>query len=291
MSIDLHIHSTISDGTMSPVELVKYARKKGLSAIAITDHDTVGGVEEAIAAGNSLGVEVIPGIELSVRFADSTVHLLGYLFDCRQVELHAALGRLQDGRLERNKNIIARLNRLGIGVDFSELEKISGPGQCGRPHIAKLLVDKNVVKTMDEAFKVYLGQGGLAYASRFVYGAQEAINLINNAGGVAILAHPLKLGKSEKEFSFTLNELIGMGLNGIEAYYPTHSRKYRRELLRFAEKHSLVTTGGSDFHGSIRPGTTLAGGKNVSVPSGVLIKMKECVAEIRNQKKLTQLSY
>ncbi len=283
MSIDLHIHSTISDGTMSPVQLVKYARQKGLSAIAITDHDTVGGVEEAIAAGDSLGMEVIPGIELSVRYAESTVHLLGYLFDYRQVELHAALRRLQGGRMERNKKIITRLNRLGIGVDFSELEKVSGPGQCGRPHIARLLVDKNVVDTMEDAFKLYLGQGGQAYESRFVYGAQEAINLINNAGGVAILAHPLKLGKIEKEFSITLNELIGMGLDGIETYYPTHSCKYRRELLRFAEKHSLVTTGGSDFHGSIRPGTTLAGGKNVSVPAGVLVKMKERVAEIRKK--------
>lgn len=283
MSIDLHIHSTISDGTMNPVELVNYAHKKGLSAIAITDHDAIDGIEEAVAAGDSLGVEVVPGVELSVRYSDTTVHLLGYLFDYQQNELHVALRRLQEGRAERNKNIVSRLKSLGIAVDTKELEKIAGRGQCGRPHIAKLLLEKGVVKTMNDAFKLYLGQGGQAYTSRFIYGAQEAIKIINEAGGLAVLAHPLKLDTSEDEFSDTLKKLLAMGLDGIEAYYPTHSRQFRKRLVNFAQHHSLLVTGGSDYHGSIRPGTTLAGGKNVSVPSHVLVKMKERVVENRNK--------
>jgi len=277
MSIDLHTHSTTSDGTMSPADLVKYAYKKGLSAIAITDHDTIDGIDEGVAAGNILGIEVVPGIELSVKYSDHNVHLLGYLFDCHNEELHLALKQLQIGRYERNKKIIAKLNELGLTIQFSELKKTAGSGQNGRPHIARLMIQKGFVKTMDEAFEKYLGQGGLAYASRFVYGVGEAIALIKNAGGVAILAHPFQLDKATNDFPNDVYQLRDMGLDGIEAYYPTHSRQFRKRLIALAEKNSLLLTGGSDFHGSIRPGTTLAGGKNVSVPSELLIKMKERV--------------
>ncbi len=279
MSIDLHTHSTASDGTMSPVELVKYARKKGLSAIAITDHDTTDGLSEAVAAGVAFGIEVVPGIELSVKYSDYNIHLLGYLLDYQQKAFHLALSKLQAGRIERNKKIIANLNQLGLDVAFRELQKIAGSGQNGRPHIAKLMVEKHFVQSMDEAFEKYLGHGGLAYASRFVFGAQEAISLIKEAGGLAVLAHPLQLEKSVDNFDHALNELCDMGLDGIEVYYPNHSRQFRKRLIAFAEKESLVITGGSDYHGSIRPGTTLAGGKNVSVPSQLLIKMKERVEE------------
>jgi len=277
MSIDLHTHSTTSDGTMSPADLVKYAYKKGLSAIAITDHDTIDGIDEGVAAGNILGIEVVPGIELSVKYSDHNVHLLGYLFDCHNEELLLALKQLQIGRYERNKKIIAKLNELGLTIQFSELKKTAGSGQNGRPHIARLMIQKGFVKTMDEAFEKYLGQGGLAYASRFVYGVGEAIALIKNAGGVAILAHPFQLDKATNDFPNDVYQLRDMGLDGIEAYYPTHSRQFRKRLIALAEKNSLLLTGGSDFHGSIRPGTTLAGGKNVSVPSELLIKMKERV--------------
>jgi len=282
MSIDLHTHSTASDGTMSPADLVKYAHKKGLSAIAITDHDTIGGIGEAIASGNILGIEVVPGIELSVKYSDHNVHLLGYLFDCDHKELHVALGQLQAGRFERNKKIIAELNRLGLAIKFSELQKTAGSGQNGRPHIARLMMQKGFVRTMDEAFEKYLGHGGLAYTSRFVYGVEDAISLIKNAGGVAVLAHPFQLDKSVDDLPRELQQLCDMGLDGIEVYYPTHSRKFRKRLISLAEKYSLLITGGSDYHGSIRPGTTLAGGKNVSVPAQLLVKMKERVKQNRN---------
>lgn len=278
MSIDLHIHSTISDGTMSPAELVRFAHRKGLTAIAITDHDAVDGVEEAVLVGDTLGLEVVPGIELSVRYLSGTVHMLGYLFDYKREELHLALRSLQDGRIERNIKIINKLCSLGVALDFTDLDKIAGPGQCGRPHIAKLLVEQKIVRTMDEAFKKYLGQGGQAYESRFIYGAEEAINIIKNAGGLAVLAHPLQLCDIE-EMPNKLRDLTSMGLDGIEVYYPTHSKKNRKKLMLFAEKYQMVITGGSDFHGSIRPGTSLAGGRNVSVPSHLLDKMKQRVAD------------
>lgn len=282
MSIDLHTHSTASDGTMSPADLVKYAHKKGLSAIAITDHDTIDGIGEAIASGNILGIEVVPGIELSVKHSDHNVHLLGYLFDCDHKELHVALGQLQAGRFERNKKIIAELNRLGFAIEFSELQKTAGSGQNGRPHIARLMMQKGFVRTMDEAFEKYLGHGGLAYASRFVYGVKDAISLIKNAGGIAVLAHPFQLDKSVDNLPHELQQLRDIGLDGIEVYYPTHSRKFRKRLISLAEKYSLLMTGGSDYHGSIRPGTTLAGGKNVSVPAQLLVTMKERVKQNRN---------
>jgi predicted metal-dependent phosphoesterase TrpH len=282
MSIDLHTHSTASDGTMSPADLVKYAHKKGLSAIAITDHDTIDGIDEAVAAGNILGIEIVPGIELSVKYSDHNVHLLGYLFDYQHEDLHVALGQLQVGRLERNKKIIANLNRLGLAIQFSELKKLAGPGQNGRPHIARLMIEKNFVRSMDEAFGKYLGHGGLAYASRFIYGVRDAISLIKNAGGIAVLAHPLQLDKSVDDLAHALHQLRDMGLDGIEVYYPNHSRQFRKRLISLAEKDSLLMTGGSDYHGSIRLGTTLAGGKNVSVSAQLLVKMKQRVEENRH---------
>lgn len=275
MTIDLHIHSTISDGTMSPSEIVAFAARKGLSAIAITDHDSVDGVGEAIQTGNMLGVEVISGVELSVKYKKSSAHLLGYLFDHNGSALQQALKQLHKGRITRNREIIARLNNLGISIHYSELEKIAGPGECGRPHIARLLINKNVVRTMDEAFETYLGHGAKAYASRFIYNAADAIGLLKDAGGLSILAHPIQLGKTVDSFRELLVDLVGVGLDGIEVYYPSHTRQFKKELIGLAGQYGLLLTGGSDFHGSIRPGTTLAGGKNVSVPDYLLNTMKQ----------------
>lgn len=282
MSIDLHIHSSFSDGSMTPTELVRYARRKGLSAIAITDHDTIDGIDEACEAGGRLGVTVISGIELSVKYCSLTLHLLGYLFEHEQPEFLQALHSLQDGRLERNQKILGNLRRQGIEVQLQELLRISGPGQSGRPHIAKLLIGKGVVRTMDEAFEKYLGQGGSAYVPRFVFPAAEAISLIHKAGGLAVLAHPQQLEKSGGNFPEVIADLCGQGLDGIEVYYPTHSRQFRKMLLRLTQKFDLLATGGSDYHGTIRPGTTLAGGKNCSVPDALLILMEQRIADKRH---------
>ena len=238
MSIDLHIHSTISDGTMHPAELVQYAHKKGLSAIAITDHDTIEGVEPALAAGSRIGLEVIPGIELSVTYHSHNVHLLGYLFDCRHQELRRALEQLQAGRIQRNKKILGKLDQLGFVLHLDELEKSAGSGQTGRPHIARLMVEKGYVQSMDEAFTKYLGQEGLAYTSRFIYQVKEAIDLIQQAGGIAVLAHPLQLDRSVDDLGDAVRQLAEMGLDGIEVYYPNHSRPFRKRLIALAEKYA-----------------------------------------------------
>jgi hypothetical protein len=274
MSIDLHVHSNFSDGSMTPAELVQYAHRKGLSAIAITDHDAINGIAEAIDIGNRLGMEIVPGVELSVKHGDCALHLLGYLFQRFDQALLLALHRLQEGRLARNKVILANLNRLGIDIDLPELEKISGHGQGGRPHIAQLLIQKGAAENMDEAFARYLAKGGSAYAPRLVFQAEEAIALINNAGGIAVLAHPQQLAKSGEDVPAIIANLKAMGLAGIEVYYPTHSRQVRRKLMATAKKFDLLLTGGSDYHGTIRPGTALAGGKNCSVPMNLLDEMK-----------------
>ncbi len=272
--IDLHVHSTFSDGSMSPTELVQYAHRLGLSAMAITDHDTIEGNDEAMRVGNHLGVEVVSGIELSIKHGDSSVHLLGYLFRISDNAMLLALHRLQAARLERNQVILANLTRLGVDIEMQELEKISCHGQSGRPHIAQLLMQKGVVRNMDEAFDRYLARGGSAYAPRTVLQADEAILMIKNAGGVAILAHPQQLEKSGKDVAAVIGKLKTAGLDGVEVYYPTHSRQFKKKLLAMAKKLDLLITGGSDYHGTIRPGTALAGGRNCKVPRELLEKMK-----------------
>ena len=274
MAVDLHTHTTYSDGSVSPKELVSLARKKGLSALAITDHDTVDGLQEGFAAGSAAGVEVISGVEVSAKEGEKTVHLLGYLFDPKCETLLECLLQLQRGREERNGLIVEKLAKQDIIVDEAELTEIAGPGLIGRPHFARLLLQMGLVKTMDEAFSVYLGRNGSAYVSRFSYSLEKMISVIHESGGIAVLAHPRQLNMGTAEFVAFLNRLARLGLDGIEAYYPTHSRQYRKLLHKLAEEKKLIVTGGSDYHGSVRPNTTLAGGKNMAVPDRVIVEMK-----------------
>ena len=217
-----------------------------------------------------MGVTLIPGVELSVLDATRHLHLLGYMFDHQDRNFLNSLGRLQEGRERRNSQILYKLNELGFPVDAEELALSSGHGQCGRPHIARILVQKGWVKTMDIAFREYLGQGKPAYCSRFLYRLEEAIDILHDAGGIAVLAHPLQLGVDERELESVLRRLKIVGLDGVEVYYPTHSKKFRKKLCLLAEKLGLLKSGGSDYHGSIRPGTTLAGRRNMSVPDAYL---------------------
>jgi predicted metal-dependent phosphoesterase TrpH len=275
MSIDLHIHSTMSDGTMTPSELVDLAYKKGLSCIALTDHDTVAGNQEAQERGRVVGLDVISGMELSVTFENTHLHLLGYLVDSDNVNLLKALEKLQGARNKRNLEILHLLANQGIVITQRELQKVSGMGQTGRPHIAKMLMEKKAVRSMDEAFEKYLGRDGRAYASRFVLDIKSAVEVIHEAGGLAVVAHPYNLLKQDMDSGEILLRLKDLGVDGIEAYYPTHSRKFRKQLIVLAEKHGLLLTGGSDYHGSIRKGTTLAGGKGVSVPEELVNIMRQ----------------
>jgi predicted metal-dependent phosphoesterase TrpH len=273
MNIDLHIHSTYSDGSMSPTEVVRAAHRLGLTAISLTDHDTIDGVEEAMEVGADLGVDVIPGLELSVTCEEISVHLLGYFFNRVNTQLLQVLGRLQDGRKTRNTAILARLNALGIEITERELAATSGHGQSGRPHIATLLVQKGVVGSMDEAFCRYLARGGKAYQSRYVLTAEEAIAIIKDAGGLTVLAHPQQLEKAGKNISAVIERLRALGLDGVEAYYPTHSHSFRKRLLAIARRLGLLVSGGSDYHGDLRPGTAMACGGSL-VPGHLLETMK-----------------
>ncbi len=275
MSIDLHTHSNFSDGTLTPTELVSLAREKKISSLALTDHDTMAGVGEAVKAGEAMGVEIVPGIEISVLHDKVEYHILGYWADPQNSALAEALAILQGARADRNSRILQKLNDLGVAASSEDLERVSEQGQTGRPHIARLLVRYGVVKTITQAFDQFLKKGAVAYVSRFAYSAIEAVSLIHQAGGLAVLAHPTQNDPELTRLPSVLASLVPAGLDGIEVYYPTHSNKMKKKLRALAEKKNLLLTGGSDYHGDVRPATTLAGGGNIFVPPELLLKMKE----------------
>lgn len=274
--IDLHTHSSYSDGTMRPATLIDHAKQAGLSVIALTDHDTMAGVPEAIARGLEQSVEVIPGIEVSSRHNDMFIHILGYGLQHDDPTLKNRLTKIQEARSDRNRRIISKLCKLGIKVTMADLKTYSKEGQTGRPHIACLLLDKKVVRTLDEAFSRYLRRGGRAYADRFRYDAETAINMIQEAGGLAILAHPVSTTPRLSGIRELVKTLQDMGLAGIEVYYPTHSPGLTRILKQVALENKMLITGGSDFHGDNKPDITLSTArKQLSIPYSLLTEMKK----------------
>jgi 3',5'-nucleoside bisphosphate phosphatase len=282
MSIDLHIHSVYSDGSDTPAELVGLAVRKRLSAISITDHDTMAGTPEAIEAGNESGLEVIPGLEISGVHGQTYVHILGYGMEMDAPGLVTGLARLQMARDERNLKIVQKIVDLGFPISIEEVHKISRIGQTGRPHIAKVLLAHGVVKSIPEAFERFLKKGAPAYVSRFVYDSIEAIGMIKQAGGIAVLAHPYQIDPTLHHLPGLLAELAGIGLDGIELYYPTQSSGIRKKIKRIAERYQLLYTGGSDYHGDVRPGTNLAGGKNIFVPPIVLDALRQKLTDVKD---------
>src|SRR4030043_1877570 len=193
-NIDLHLHTTASDGVMTPSGIVNYAKSKGLVAIAITDHDTIEGLEEGFVEGERIGLEVIPGIEVSAEHSPGSMHLLGFFIDIHDPILKERLGYLQRARAERNPRMAEKLNKLGIDITFDEVLKASGGGQVGRPHFAQVLLEKGYVRSFQEAFDRFLKKGASAYVDKIRFKPNEAISLIREAGGVAVLAHPNTLG-------------------------------------------------------------------------------------------------
>jgi predicted metal-dependent phosphoesterase TrpH len=265
MCVDLHTHSIYSDGTNTPTELVTMAAANNLKGFALTDHDTTEGVAEALRAGEQHGLEVITGLEISAVHRKFSLHILGYGIDPQHPDLLHWLDRVQQGRITRNAKILAKLGGMGIDISQDELERLSSRGQAGRPHIARLLVDKGIVPTMGQAFSHYLGRNKPAWQSRFAYTAAESIAIIHRAGGLAVLAHPGQLDPGMKIQSRIIAELAERGLDGLEIHYPSHGRKMVRRLEGLARKYNLIATGGSDFHGSNRAGE-LAGGSGAICP-------------------------
>lgn len=273
--IDLHTHSTVSDGSMSPRELVRYAKEHGLAAIALTDHDSVDGIHEAVDEGNKAGIEVIPGLEISVDFKPE-MHILGYFFNEDYINMKSTLADLKAGRERRNIKIIDRLNRLGLDVTVEEAKAEARRGVVGRPHIAKVLVQKGYVDTITEAFDRYLGKGKAAYFNREELTPEEGIREIAKSGGIPVLAHPIYLDMDSGRLDDLLGILAKAGLRGIEAYYADNTATDTGNLLRLALKHNLLVTGGSDFHGSYKTGIEIGKGfGNLKVPYRLLDELKK----------------
>jgi predicted metal-dependent phosphoesterase TrpH len=257
--IDLHIHSTASDGTLTPAEILSLAKELNLGAIAITDHDTLDGSKDALSFGIPPSVKFLTGVEISAEPPPSfscagSFHILGYAVDIDHPALSHKLSMLRDSRKNRNPQILKLLSRFGIEIEFDEVRKLAGDSQLGRPHIAQLMVDKGYVQSIDSAFDEYLGNGKPAYVDRFRFECEETIKAILNAGGIPVLAHPLLLGIKENDvIEDLIAVLTDMGLRGIEAYYPEHTKNLIAYYSRLARHFNLLITGGTDFHGAIKP--------------------------------------
>jgi 3',5'-nucleoside bisphosphate phosphatase len=283
-AIDLHIHSTASDGTLSPANLIAMAVSIGLGAIAITDHDSIAGSREALPEGIPDSLGFLTGVEISAEPPASypgsgSIHILGYGIRLDDPELNRTLERLQDARKDRNPQIIARLNQLGVPITLREVELEAGEGgQPGRPHIASLLIKKGAAANIDDAFDRYLGNGRPAYVDKFRIESAEAIQLINAAGGTPVLAHPCLLElESDEQLDEILREMVSMGLKGLEVYFSDHTAEQTRRYAELATRHELLMTGGTDFHGDIHPGIRMGVGKGeLSVPYALYEKLIGC---------------
>lgn len=272
--IDLHTHSTASDGSMTPPELVRHAYSKGLAAVAITDHDTVNGVAQAMEEGLRLGIEVIPGVEISADY-NPEMHLLGYFPNGQVHEILKTLEELREKREQRNPRIINKLNELGFEITLSEVRRLALGGNVGRPHVARAMVDRGYVSSIKEAFDKYLASGRPAYFKKDKLTPANGIVEIVKAGGVPVLAHPIYLGMTGERLDQLLGELAEVGLMGIEAYYTENTPEQTAELLQLAMKHKLLVTGGSDFHGRFKPDIEIGIGRgSLKVPYCLLSALK-----------------
>jgi len=281
VKIDLHIHSTASDGSLSPLEILTAAQDLGLGAIAITDHDTINGSKDALAAGIPPHLNFLTGVEISATpppaFSFSgSMHILGYSIRLDDPVLNRTLGLLQESRKNRNPLIIHCLNKLGIDLSLNEvLHEVGEEGQLGRPHIARVMVKKGIAKSINDAFDRYLGVGKPAYVNKYRIESARAIEIIIGAGGIPVLAHPILL---QTKNNTVLEELIvtlkGMGLKGIEVYYPEHSPGDMAFYTEIANRHGLLMTGGTDFHGSLKPDIQMGTGKgNMHIPYELYLKL------------------
>ncbi len=241
--VDLHIHTDHSDGRQSPREVVDQACALGLKAIAITDHDSVSGYLEAARYARGKDIEVIPGIELSAARDDDDIHMLGYLIRPDDKKLATTVTRFRRIRLERGKKMIKRLAHLGIKIDYKEVLAAAGGAPVGRPHVAEVLTAHGVVDSYGQAFEKYLALNGPVYVPKAKLTPSEAIDLIHDAGGVAVMAHP-KLTDRDA----VIPDLVAAGLDGLEIYHPSHTRAARKRYRQLAKKYDLVCTGGSDSH-------------------------------------------
>lgn len=258
--IDLHFHSSFSDGDLQPVELAHAAAERGLYAAALTDHDTVDGVQAFVDAAREAGLKAVGGLEISADWRPGTLHMLGYGIDPEHKALNDALAWMRGGREERNIEILHKLAELNCPLTLEEVRAEIGEQVIGRPHIALAMVKKGYVKNKEQAFKRYLSKGSKAYIDRRRLSPKDSIECIRAAGGAPVLAHPVTLGLSHTKLRAAVQELKALGLAGLEVYYPEHSPKQVDKLRNLALEEGLLMTGGSDFHGRLNPAVSLGTG-------------------------------
>ncbi len=276
--VDLHIHTNFSDGIFSPEEVVRYAQEVGLSAISITDHDITDGILPAVKEGIKRGIEVIPGVELSVESKNSSegeMHILGYFINWEDIQFQKQLKLFRDARKKRAIHILKKLYQVGVKLDEEKLFKIAGIGSVGRLHIARLLLEEGYVDNIKEAFQKYLGKNRPAYVPKFRLTPEDAIKMIKNIGGVSVLAHPFYGNYGDRNI---IEELVRFGLKGIETWHSKHNEEVKKSFDNLAKEFNLIVTGGSDCHGPAGDEPSLIGTQNV--PYEVLLNLKQAKFEI-----------
>lgn len=274
--IDLHVHSTASDGTFTPTELIAEAKRAGLSAMALTDHDTTSGVKEAMAAAEKENIELIPGIELSTDYNGKEVHIVGLYIDIENQELKEQTAAFRACRDNRNELIIEALQKEGFDITMEALKAENPDCVITRANIARFLFQHGMIKSVQEAFDKYIGDGCKCYINRFKVTPTDAVKLIKQAGGIAILAHPLLYHMSTVNLQKLIDELKEAGLDAIEAIYSTYTTGEEQLMKRIAKENGLLISGGSDFHGSNKPRIKLAVGYgHLYIPYSVLTDLKQ----------------
>ena len=275
--IDLHVHSTYSDGTLTPYELAKLAKDTGLTAFALTDHDTVDGIPDALSACQEFEIELIPGIEFSTEYQGKDIHIVGLELDWKSPRFLSEVHLFQDSRNIRNRKMIAKLHDLGnIDISWEQMEAAFGKAIWTRAHFARYLKDHGYVKEMKEAFSRYIGDDCPYFVPREKVSPAQAVRLIRSTGGIPILAHPLLYRLTEEGILTLIEELKNAGILGIEALYSTHTPEEESFVLRLARRQGLLISGGSDFHGSNKPSISLGTGRgNLRIPYELLEKLRE----------------
>ena len=281
LGIDLHIHSTASDGSLTPASILDHAQKLNLAAISITDHDSIDGSKEVLRIGIPPSLQFLTGVEISAAHppffpGSGSFHILGYGIRLDDPPLNQTLKKLQDARKNRNPKIIQRLNELGFAVSIEEVQQIGGKGQIGRPHIAYALMQKGYVASIGEAFTKLLGTAKPAYVDKERIGCEDAIRMIRGAGGITALAHPGLLAVAdEHQLEALVQNLVDIGMRAIEVYYPQHTIDQTKQLVQLSKRFELLMTGGTDFHGTLTPEIQMGSGQgNLFVPLEIYEALK-----------------
>lgn len=287
--IDLHVHSTGSDGTLTPSELIQEARREGICAFALTDHDSVSGIPEALAASEGSGIEVIPGVELSTDYNGTEIHVVGLWIDIYNQELLSQLQSFRDSRDNRNLRMIERLNAYGYRITEMELKKRNPDSVVARPHIARYLVDTGQAPDIKTVFQTLIGNDCPCYVGRSMITPMRAAQLIRDAGGIAILAHPCLYHLPQAEETELIEKMIAGGLDGIEACYSRSTPEQEAHYRALARKYGLLVSGGSDFHGANKPDIRLGWGTgDLRIPYEILDRIRAHLSARRHDRELSE---